>query len=379
MTEATRAHALAQVRAGLPGLAHLEANLHGQLLTSLLAYLAEVQLAAAPASERRLLHLWGLEGSLLAAPQTDGTVAMSRLLDEVNMHREPLFRELSFTTLLWLSPWAARQLRQHAPDFWDWVSYPLESFFYWGFGNDYLAVRQYDQAVAQFQKALALGVTDHDYYAQMGEAQRLANRWPEALAALQQAKAQAEAELAAGQRVGFIDLGEVDLSLARLHAQQQRWGQALEQALAALTWYQQPGRDRLAAAQGQGLVHQFLAEVYEDMGRLGSAAPQVAPDYAARTLAHYQQAVKHLRMAAQTGEVAEIYYQMGALGQTQHDWGQAIRYYQRAAQENARLANWEDAALACQQMAACFHQLGQPEQAAAAQDQAQQWLARASH
>jgi tetratricopeptide (TPR) repeat protein len=421
--EATRAGALAQVCAGLPQWAHHPANAQGQVVTSLLAYLQQTG-AALAAAQQPLLHLWGLEGSLLAAPTATGQVPTSRLFEEMNMHREPLFRELPFTTLLWLSPWAARQLRQLAPDFWDWVSYPVEfaaidpepparpeplpdlaieqklaalaaqetellaaqplslgqkpepteklTAFYWEYGNELLAAQRYDQAVAQYQKALDLGAANHDFYLQMGEAHRLARRLPEALAALQRAKTLAQEQLVGPQQRGFIDLGEVELSLARLHAQQQGWGQALEQALLALTWYQTATRDPLAVAQGLGEAHLFLADLYEEMGQLGPTAPLVAPEYAARTLAHYQLALAHLRRASNAGEVAETYFRLGALCQTQQQWAAALTYYQPAAEQYEWLGQPEDAALAYQHLAECYQQLGQLAQAQAAQRQALQ-------
>jgi tetratricopeptide (TPR) repeat protein len=107
----------------LPAYRFQTLNLRGQQVGSLFQAIREQVPARVLESKpvEYLLHVYGLEDSLFISRGENPT--LSTLIQELNFERENLFRIFPFCILLWTTPYFVDNLKKHAPDLWDWITY----------------------------------------------------------------------------------------------------------------------------------------------------------------------------------------------------------------------------------------------------------------
>jgi tetratricopeptide (TPR) repeat protein len=102
---------------------HYNVDVSSENIVSLSAHLKNMLPNEILKSENisHIVNVFGLENSMLH--YKDGKIQASAFIEQLNMERENLYREIPCILMLWLDSFSAQKIQEQALDFWDWLSY----------------------------------------------------------------------------------------------------------------------------------------------------------------------------------------------------------------------------------------------------------------
>lgn len=343
-------------------------NLRGQQVESLFQAIRE-QVPAKVLESRPveyMLHVYGLEDSLFISRGDKPT--LSTLIQELNFERENLFRAFPFCILLWTTPYFVDNLKKHAPDLWDWITYTytfddkecsetarVESEDWKKLPTGRLAERE--ERIKELEEkfsSLALGkggtqrILREKLTVQklLGREYETASRFSEAIVAYQavlsllgqlpkrlvdeeaevhfllgntqldalqfdQAHNHFEISLKLQQEVGDTsNLGSTFHEIGLAYQAQRHWSEALESYQKAIDSYENIGQHHELG----GTFHQ-IGRVYQEQ-RCWSEA-----------LEFFKKALYWFEKTVQDNELGRTFHQIGRVYEEQRRWSEALKFY----------------------------------------------------
>ena len=327
-------------------------NLRGQQVGSLFQAIRE-QVPARVLESRPVeyvLHVFGLEDSLFVSRGNKPT--LSTLIQELNFERENLFRIFPFCILLWTTPYFVDNLKKHAQDLWDWITYSysfddtecaesaqVDSEHWQNLPDGRLAEREkrIEELEEKFRSlALGGGATERIIREKitvqklLGREYSAAFRFNEAVLAYQTVLAllgQLPARLIDEEAELHYLLGSTQLDVYKLD-------QALEHLQTSLELQQQAN-----LTYNIGATYHQMGRVYEGHRKWSEA------------LESYQSALFWKEKAEKHDEFGSTYHQIGNVHADQEHWNEALESYQMAL-------NWDKKTGQPQEMGSTHHQIG---------------------